>query len=80
MAKETNGTWKKVGVIAGILVVLLGAAVAYGMLCAQQTTTTERSVQNTEDIGVLKQDVATIKANQDMMIKSLERVERKMDE
>ena len=67
MAKETNGTWKKVGVIAGIVVVLLSAAVAYGMLCKEVETTTETVNKHDDALQRLQTDVAGIKIKVDLI-------------
>ena len=67
MAKETNGTWKKVGVITGIVVTLFTAFVAYGRL-SERVDTTRGTVNKHDDVLIkLQTDVAEIKTKTDLI-------------
>ena len=80
MAKETNGTWKKIGVIAGIVVVLLSAAVAYGMLCGRVNEHDNAICNIKPRVSELEKGRERVEARQEMMLDTLKRIEGKLDD
>ena len=70
MAKQLNGTWKVIATVGGFIIVIVGAAVAYGAQCNQvdNLKVTEENMkpevkQNTEHRIKFEEKVSTMEKN-----------------
>jgi hypothetical protein len=76
MKDAKNGTWKVVGVVSAILVVLLTAAVAYGMLAGD----VEENTKLRPRIQELDRKVTVLETRQQTILECVQRIEAKLDE
>ena len=87
MAKEKNGTLRLILSIFGVLVVLIGAAVGYGMLCNSVYYTAEevraeikpRMAAHDKEISELKIKTEVIETRQKAILEGVQNINKKLD-
>ena len=62
MAKR-NGTWKVMVTVGSFIIVIIGSAIAYGMLCKTVTDMEPEVKKNTEHRIRFEEKVSTMEAN-----------------
>ena len=63
MAKKLNGTWKAIATVGTFIIVIVGAAIAYGALSNQVETMKPDVKQNTEHRIKFEERVTTMQAD-----------------
>jgi len=72
MAKNGNGTWKIIATIGGFIIIVIGAAVAYGALCNQVTIMKPDVKLNSNHRIKFEEKVTTMEKNIEKILKILE--------
>ena len=71
MAKQRNGTWKVIATVGTFIIVIVGAAIAYGALCNQVTTMKPEVIQNTEHRIKFEEKVSTMEKNIELILEEV---------
>ena len=72
MAKGLNGTWKVIATVGTFIIVVVGAAIAYGALCNQVDNMKPEVKQNTEHRIKFEEKVSTMEKNVEKILKIVE--------
>jgi len=67
-----NGTWKVIATVGTFIIVVVGAAIAYGALCNQVDNMKPEVIQNTEHRIKFEEKVSTMEKNVEKILKIVE--------
>ena len=67
-----NGTWKVIATVGTFIIVVVGAAIAYGALCNQVDNMKPEVKQNTEHRIKFEEKVSTMEKNVEKILKIVE--------
>jgi hypothetical protein len=79
MAKM-NGTWKIIGIIVSVVVVLLGAAVAYGLLSGDVQHNSQSIEEIRPKVQAHERQIAVLETRQTAILEGVQRIEKKIDD